>query len=1471
MSVPIRCPNCAKTGKVPSTYVGLPVRCPVCHSRFRVPELGKTTDYPIAEPFAPPPATADIMKQAAPTEIFDPGEWILEPDDGPDPVPEKIGRFHILLRLGAGAFGTVYRAHDPVLEREVALKVPKAQTLNSPERIERFLREAKAAARLQHPHIVPVFDSGHDGTQYYIASAYIEGRNLAEVIGEEEPLVGRNRQRSAQIVRQLAEALAYAHSMGIVHRDVKPANILVDDHGWPHLLDFGLAHQHGTGRELPTEKSGENPSSAGQDATLTRAGAKMGTPAYMAPEHAAGRTAEAQPASDQYSLGVVLYELLCGVRPFSGPTDVLLFNVKHKEPPRPRALVHDLPLDLDAICLKAMDKKPEERYGGCQELADDLRRWSEGAETSVRPWGTKERLRHWCRRSPLRAGAVGVAAVALVCLLILTILFGIHQSNALESISQEQKKTGLALQEAKALSASLSYDRAQILGVEQKEPALALPWLVRSSRAASDAKDADLEQAIRLNQTAWYGKLHRLRASMQLDTTYAQAFYADAAYTLLGQDGAISRVNLLHQEEKHHVPLSENQPVTALVVDPKSKMIFAALGKKIVRLNVHGKARDFLEGHAGSITCLAVSPESGEERLLASAGEDQTIRLWDLASGKEELPRFSSKSVTSLAFSPCGRVLLSGGKDGMVRLWDVNSRAELLQYSRRGWEVTAVAYSPRGDQVLIGWKRLLRGEAQIFSLEKRNLTPLATLEHEAELFAAAFSPTGDLVMTGGRDRAARFWDARTGKARGGTLWHPAEVRRVTFSPNGRMVLTADADDTLRLWELADEKTTSDDPISFVNAFGTTHGGNITLKSSLDLDKFPGKDFASVVVLNPTDGMTSRLAVSRDHQTRATLDFAGVVTIRDLAGRRILTVKEKKGRSRKIEMYALALSADGTLLITGGTDKVARVWNTATGEKLHELEHPDSVLTAAFAPDGETFLTGFVGGAQLWRTADFKKYGASLPHITGVFAVAFSSDGKIIATGGTDRTVRLWHGKTKKPIGPPLVHPGPVFALTFAKDHFVSGSLEIDKLLKTGSVWRWPLPAAMPGNVADLETWSQVVTGVRLDEFGVNHVLDAAAWVQLEKQSQKAQEDWRKILMLPAIEAPEFVKFPKVLARRADPKKEIHETDPKKEIPETKPDPKVIDTKIPAGKNSGLLSGDTDLVIQMNFRKMLESDLLKNRKAVLGKVLISLGDSGLDLKRIMGWLKKGDVNWMHDIERLTLGVPSAHRAKSVLIVEGAFQPKKIQAAVEAAKEKDNGVTIYATGSVLIVGLAVPEKEEVFLAVLNRSTLVASWSREEIDQVLARAAGNKSSLKKDLAEFLKGNAGKPNLSWATTGKALARLGQDAPIPNAENVGQALQGIEGLRGAFTIGKDIQFQLDIGARDEETAKRFAEQGNFGLVIAKAVAAQNAKDDKRLLPLVDVLSTFRLEAKGNSLNLRAEASVENVEKLIKNLNLDQK
>jgi serine/threonine protein kinase len=236
-------------------------------------------------------------------------------------IPQQIGRFSIRERLGAGGFGTVYRAYDPQLEREVALKIPQARALDE-EAMQRFLREARAAASLRHPHIVPIYDLGTHGPYQYIAFAFVEGRTLAQIIEEK----GVGFRRAAEIVRDLAEALAYAHRMNIVHRDVKPANVLLDSKGEPHLMDFGLASRHNAATRL------------------TREGALLGTPGYIAPEHVQGKSGEALPASDQYSLGIILYELLCGQTPFSGPAEVVLFNALYREPPAPRSLNPDIPL-----------------------------------------------------------------------------------------------------------------------------------------------------------------------------------------------------------------------------------------------------------------------------------------------------------------------------------------------------------------------------------------------------------------------------------------------------------------------------------------------------------------------------------------------------------------------------------------------------------------------------------------------------------------------------------------------------------------------------------------------------------------------------------------------------------------------------------------------------------------------------------------------------------------------------------------------------------------------------------------------------------------------------------------------------------------------------------------------------------------------------------------------------------------------
>jgi hypothetical protein len=273
----------------------------------------------------------------------------------------RLERFRILGVLGEGSKATVYRARDPLLDRDVALKVPRPGAVNTPKAAARFLAEAKALARLRHPRIVPVFEAGEAGGVSYIAMALVEGQTLADVLAD-GPIEPR---RCAEIVRGLAEALAYAHGQGVVHRDVKPANVRVDARGDVHLMDFGIAY-------LPD--SGETP---------VPPGVILGTPAYVAPEQARGGQPDVLPASDQYSLGAVLYELLCGQPPFSGPPSYVLFHTIHQEPPSPRTVDSRVPRPLASICLKALAKQPEDRYASCQALADDLKKWLDGQTPSA--------------------------------------------------------------------------------------------------------------------------------------------------------------------------------------------------------------------------------------------------------------------------------------------------------------------------------------------------------------------------------------------------------------------------------------------------------------------------------------------------------------------------------------------------------------------------------------------------------------------------------------------------------------------------------------------------------------------------------------------------------------------------------------------------------------------------------------------------------------------------------------------------------------------------------------------------------------------------------------------------------------------------------------------------------------------------------------------------------------------------------
>lgn len=296
--------------------------------------------------------------------------------------PCRLGRFELEAELGVGSFGYVFRARDTELGRTVALKVQRAGSFASDEDVERFLREARSVAQLKHPAIVSLYDTGHteDGV-CFLVTEFIAGETLEKKLQTARFDDGA----AARLVAEIADALQYAHEQGVVHRDVKPSNILLDGQGRPHIMDFGLAKRD-----------------AGE--TITSEGRLMGTPAYMSPEQAGGHPHEVDARSDVYSLGVVLYEMLTLERPFQGNRRLLLLQVLEDEPRPPRQLNEKIPRDLQTICLKAMAKSAARRYQSAAELADDLRRFLRGEAIHARPTGHVERLFRWCRRYPLAAG-----------------------------------------------------------------------------------------------------------------------------------------------------------------------------------------------------------------------------------------------------------------------------------------------------------------------------------------------------------------------------------------------------------------------------------------------------------------------------------------------------------------------------------------------------------------------------------------------------------------------------------------------------------------------------------------------------------------------------------------------------------------------------------------------------------------------------------------------------------------------------------------------------------------------------------------------------------------------------------------------------------------------------------------------------------------------------------------------------------
>ena len=431
---------------------GLHIRCPHCSNQV---ELLEETE------------PSDITCRSC-GSVFS----LIDPDIGTrNAAPLKtVGHFELISRVGMGSFGAVWKAHDVQLDRTVAVKIPRRGRLDPIEETQ-FIREARVAAQLSHPHIVSVYEIGREKETLYIVSDFIRGVALSEMIAARSFSTSETVELCAKVCR----ALDHAHAQGVIHRDLKPSNILMDEQNEPHLTDFGLAK-----RDIG-------------ELTMTVDGQILGTPAYMSPEQAAGEAHHVDRRTDIYSVGVMLFEMLTGELPFRGSAQMQIHQKLTDDPPDPRKLTSSIPRDLATICSKCIDRNPGPRYATAAALADDLDRFAAGRPIRARPVSRLERAIRWAKRHPAPA-----AVAALVTLLAIAGPAAAWRINALlQQANQERSKYKVAVQdrEATITNYSATIDRlqrensqlAERLAARKGQASAAVFWLPSETRAAYES------------------------------------------------------------------------------------------------------------------------------------------------------------------------------------------------------------------------------------------------------------------------------------------------------------------------------------------------------------------------------------------------------------------------------------------------------------------------------------------------------------------------------------------------------------------------------------------------------------------------------------------------------------------------------------------------------------------------------------------------------------------------------------------------------------------------------------------------------------------------------------------------------------------------------------------------------------------------------------------------------------------------